>query len=200
VTLSLRNKRVRVYAYQDGGANGVVNVIYPFTGEWWASVVETSGRQTTPALQSEHIVDAVIEFGDEAVVTPNGLLKVVETGERYFVRAIVKRPASRAIQVYGERVDDAVFAGPALIVTPSQVDLPAGFAQQLTAVVYDESGDTVLNPTIAWSSSDPAIATVDSSGNVTAVANGSCVITATYAPLAVGGQCTMLVQDLFFGP
>jgi hypothetical protein len=48
----------------------------------------------------------------------------------------------------------------------------------LTATVYNEYG-AVQGDGIAWSSSDPSVATVDASGVVTAVGEGTATITAT---------------------
>ena len=46
----------------------------------------------------------------------------------------------------------------------------------LTATVYP---DDATYRDISWASSDPAIATVDADGNVTAMASGNVIITAT---------------------
>ena len=50
---------------------------------------------------------------------------------------------------------------------------------QLTATAQDASGSTLSGKTFTWSSSDQSVATVNSSGLVTAVANGSATIMAT---------------------
>ncbi|MEG2633550.1 MAG: PASTA domain-containing protein [Oscillospiraceae bacterium] len=56
-------------------------------------------------------------------------------------------------------------------VAPTAVSVAAGATTQLTATVTPSSA-------VAWSSSDPAIATVDANGLVTGVAAGSATITA----------------------
>ena len=50
---------------------------------------------------------------------------------------------------------------------------------QLTATVKDQNSAAMTGQTVTWSSSDPAVATVSSSGLVTGVGNGSATITAT---------------------
>ncbi len=58
-------------------------------------------------------------------------------------------------------------------------------AGSLSATVTEtESGDPVSGATVTWSSSNPSVATVDASGNVTLVAAGTTTITASYAGVA----------------
>jgi alpha-amylase len=52
-------------------------------------------------------------------------------------------------------------------------------ALQLTATVHDTSGATLTRQTVQWTSADTTVATVSSSGLVTAGAPGTVVITAT---------------------
>jgi len=76
---------------------------------------------------------------------------------------------------------------------PSAPDVPAsvtvaatgsttvtsGSAVQLTVTYRDTKGQTVNNPTVAWSSSDPAVASVANTGFVLAAKAGTATITAT---------------------
>src|SRR2546427_2329776 len=50
---------------------------------------------------------------------------------------------------------------------------------QLTAIPKDSAGSTLAGRTVAWTSGNSSVATVSSSGLVTAVAAGSATITAT---------------------
>ena len=54
-----------------------------------------------------------------------------------------------------------------------------GETSQLTATVKDQNGATMSGASVTWSSSSASVATVSSSGLVTAVANGTATITAT---------------------
>ena len=56
---------------------------------------------------------------------------------------------------------------------------PVGDSVDLTASVLDEQGDEVTGTTVAWSSSNTAVATVNSSGVMTAVGEGTATLTAT---------------------
>jgi YVTN family beta-propeller protein len=65
-------------------------------------------------------------------------------------------------------------------VAPASTTLVAlGETVQLTASALDANGNAIHGKPIAWSSDDQSVATVTSSGLVTAVANGSVAITAT---------------------
>ena len=65
-------------------------------------------------------------------------------------------------------------------VTPSSSTLASvGQTVQLNATARDASGNTIAGKTFTWSTSDPGVATVSSSGLVTAVAGGDATITAT---------------------
>ncbi|MGE3617407.1 MAG: Ig-like domain-containing protein, partial [Gemmatimonadales bacterium] len=83
-------------------------------------------------------------------------------------------------------VEPAVFAvvsskapTPASItVTPTPLALEEGDIVQLSAVVRDATGEVISVP-VTWTSDQPTIATVDQTGLVTAIAEGSATISAT---------------------
>lgn len=64
-------------------------------------------------------------------------------------------------------------------VVPSTATLPIGQTTQLAAIVKDSAGGSLTDRIIGWTSNAPAIATVSSSGVVTAIATGTATITAT---------------------
>lgn len=85
-------------------------------------------------------------------------------------------------------------------VSPGTTTLPSlGATQQLTATVRDGLGSTLSGKSVSWSSSAPGVASVTSSGLVTAVANGAASITASVdgksgtAAITVSQQATQLV-------
>ena len=62
----------------------------------------------------------------------------------------------------------------------SPSSLPVGYVQQFTATgTYSDSSTADITSQVIWASSDPNIATISSSGSVTAVAAGNTNITAT---------------------
>jgi hypothetical protein len=81
-----------------------------------------------------------------------------------------------------------------LAVVPSPLALTAGDAFAARAEVRDAGGSLLVGKNLAWSSDDAAVATVDSTGQVTAVANGSATITAAVAP-GITGTASVTVGD-----
>ena len=75
----------------------------------------------------------------------------------------------------------------------SAIAAPGGTLQLAAyeSVAGQYGGSTLLQVMASWSSSDTAIATVDANGVVTAVANGTAVITATAG--SATGQATVAV-------
>lgn len=64
-------------------------------------------------------------------------------------------------------------------VNPDSASIPMGGTQQFTATVTNLHGNAVPTPTVTWTSSNPAVATVDANGLATGVSPGTVTITAT---------------------
>ena len=75
--------------------------------------------------------------------------------------------------------------------------LSIGETQQLTATVTDQTGSTTSGLSVAWSSSDPSVASVSEAGLVTAVAPGAASIVAT-SGTTLGGA-SINVQITYVG-
>jgi len=78
-----------------------------------------------------------------------------------------------------------------VVVSPTSTSLFVGNTLQLAAALKDAGGNTLTGRTVTWASSTPAVATVNSSGLVTAVAAGSAMMTATSE--GVKGTATVTV-------
>lgn len=76
-------------------------------------------------------------------------------------------------------------------VSPASATVSAGGTVQLAATVTGAGGAT-LNVQVEWATLNPSVATVSSSGLVTAVAAGQVQIVATYG--GVGGSSQITVQ------
>jgi large repetitive protein len=63
-------------------------------------------------------------------------------------------------------------------VAPAAITIQAGNTQKLIAVAYDDAGNVITTAHYRWSSNNLNVAQVDSTGTVTAVADGSAVIRA----------------------
>ena len=77
-------------------------------------------------------------------------------------------------------------------VTAPITNLLIGATTQATATAIREDGSSVTNPTVAWTSSAPNVATVSNTGLVTGVAVGTATITARVS--SVNGQLTITVS------
>jgi uncharacterized protein YjdB len=76
--------------------------------------------------------------------------------------------------------------------SPSSATMAPGETTQLTATARD-AGGTVLSVGVSWATTDPAVASVSSSGLVTANANGSATIKATAG--GVSGAAAVTVES-----
>lgn len=106
-----------------------------------------------------------------ATVTGSGFVTAVANGSTTIEATIagVKGTATVTVQQ----------AAVAFAVTPEEVRLEsAGATALLTAAMRDAQGNPMPTPLVAWSTSNPAVATVNQNGVVTAQANGIATITA----------------------
>lgn len=78
-----------------------------------------------------------------------------------------------------------------LSLNKSDIDVKTGTTDTLVATIAPA---TASNQSVAWSSSNPSIATVNSSGLVTGVGSGHCTITATSSDGGFTGSCTVTVS------
>ncbi|MBQ4066698.1 MAG: Ig domain-containing protein [Clostridia bacterium] len=79
-------------------------------------------------------------------------------------------------------------------VDPATLTLTEGDSLTLTATV---APDNAANKTVIWASSDPAVATVDANGKVTAVAAGTATITATTEDGGKTATCAVTVSHSY---
>lgn len=66
-----------------------------------------------------------------------------------------------------------------IVVMPSAPSILIGGTQQLTAVDYDQNGAAMSGITLAWSSSNPSVAAISSTGLANGLAAGTAQITAS---------------------
>lgn len=80
-----------------------------------------------------------------------------------------------------------------LSIYPTSLELVKGESEQLKATVLPENAEGY---TLTWSSSDSKIATVDNSGNVTAVETGVAVITLSSGTHSTTAQVTVIGKEV----
>ena len=80
-----------------------------------------------------------------------------------------------------------------IALTPASASIPVGSSQQFTATgSYSDGSTQNITNIVAWTSSNPAVASVSSAGLASAVSAGTTLITATQA--SVSGSSTFTVQ------
>jgi uncharacterized protein YjdB len=160
---------------------------------------------------------ASIKVGEEiklkATITPDGATpmkvtwKSANTGIVTVTDGVVKGigvgTAKVAVYVYNEdgnkvaasctvTVTEPVVPVTGIALNTSSLTMAAGTTEQLTATVKP---NTATNQEVTWSSSDPSVATVDSTGKVTALTAGSTTITATTVDGGMIATCTVTVTS-----
>ncbi len=105
-------------------------------------------------------------------------------------------PATQTQRLY---IDDVVVtevptpnAVASIEVSPSSSTLAVGASTQLTATARDAAGVPLAGTSFTWSSSNPAIVSVSSSGQATALAGGAAEISASAG--GISGRATVTVS------
>ena len=107
-----------------------------------------------------------------ATVSNTGLVTALVPGSAIITAASEGKSAPSSITVSSVPVA-------AVAVTPTGSQIVVGQTTQLNAEPRDASGQPLVGRAVTWSSSDPNVASVSSTGLVTAVAPGQATITAT---------------------
>lgn len=125
---------------------------------------------------------------DPAVVTvEDGKLVAVSAGETTVIAVAESVAATMSVTVSPVPARIAI----------SETDLQfasLGEAQQLFAVALDAGGSTIPGAALAWTSQNPAVATVTDQGLVSAQGNGSTTVTVSLGDLSA--TATVVVQQV----
>jgi len=120
----------------------------------------------------------------------DGILSQNETSaERPWTLVMPPSVVSFTFQLYV--VAEVPFPNGYVDVSPAADTLAAGGTGALSATVRTAAGNAIPGQTVTWGTSNPAVATVDAAGVVTAVAPGAVTITATAG--ARSGAATLRV-------
>src|SRR5688572_22681949 len=112
------------------------------------------------------------ESQNQFVATINattGEVTAVGTGETLIMLRVEGKNATAAIRVLHPVLS--------IVATPDSFDLPLTTSRTITAQLVGPGGVALTNRLIQWSSANPSVAVVSTSGQVTAVSVGSTTIT-----------------------
>ncbi|MBV7414186.1 Ig-like domain-containing protein [Aeromonas sp. sif2433] len=110
-----------------------------------------------------------------ATVDASGLVTGVATGTATITGTLDGQSATLSVTV-----TNATLNAGGLTITVPPMTLAAGLTGQLAANgSYSDGSSVNVTPSVSWTSSDPAVATVDASGLVTGVTPGTATITGT---------------------
>ncbi len=159
-----------------------------------AEVTAGETLQLTATVLPENATDRTVTWtsSDPAVanVDATGLVTAVAAGTATITATTNDGSALTAICEV--TVNPAAILATSVSLDQSNVSLTEGMALQLTATVLP---DDATDKSVTWSSNNEAVATVDATGLVTAVAAGTATITATTSDgSALAATCAVTVN------
>jgi hypothetical protein len=125
-----------------------------------------------------------------ATVSPNGVVTGATPGQATVVASVSGTRGQMSLAVVPVPGPNAPMAD--LLVTPFNAVVTKGGTLQLVATARDALGNVLAGRQVTWSSSDPAVATVASSGLVSAVSLGSVIIEAASEGQHAGAALTII--------
>jgi uncharacterized protein YjdB len=152
------------------------------------SLVAGTTQSLTATVAPSNATHATVTWSSSApaiaTVSSEGLVTAVSAGDATVTATSADGAFTGSCAV---TVTAAVVAVTGLTVSPTSASIAATLTQQLTATVTPANA---TDPSVSWTSSNPAIATVDTHGLVTAVLPG----TATIGVKTVSGNFAAEVQ------
>ena len=144
------------------------------------AIGDTAQLSATVYANGSTITGASIKWSSDdtsvATVSTSGLVTAQGNGTATITAKATKNGGS-ASGTATVKVEEPPPPPDSVTVSPSSTTLAVGNTEQLSATVY-ANGSTITGASIKWSSDDTSVATVSTSGLVTAQGNGTATITA----------------------
>lgn len=196
-TESLRTAvTVKPYEAPAGSEKAVVSFTIP--GQAGESVINEAAHTVTvtmPAGTDLTTLTPEITVSAGASVSPaSGVEQDFTNGAAYTVTAEDGTSQTYTVSVVLESAPTVPVTGVTLDMTSITLYSNRAGSVKLTADVAPENAD---NRAVTWSSSDEAVARVDADGTVTAVADGTAVITVTTEDGGLTAACTVTVETYY---
>ena len=123
-----------------------------------------------------------------ATVSSNGVVTALTAGVSMIQATVASRAGSAALTVHSTISPVAIVS-----VALDSTSLTIGHSATASAFAKDSAGNLITGLPITWASESPAVATVSSTGTVTAITAGSATIQATVSGKA--GSASLTVGD-----
>ncbi len=163
--------------WEDGNATTTIPVTGVSVTPSNVSLTEGDSQQLTASITPENATNQNINWSSSntavAIVSANGLVTTLTPGTTTITATTVdgSYTATSSFTVTAEIINVTGINS-----TPTNTTLDIGQTQQITTTI---SPTNATNQNVNWSSSNTSIASVNNSGLVTAVAQGTTTITAT---------------------
>ena len=147
--------------------------------------VEDTGKTTIPGAavvwSSSHPQFATVDANGLVTAVSSGTTQITATSagvsQSSTVYVVIPKPAAR------------------IDLNISQATLTSvGQSLKLDALVYDIDGVAIPDAPVAWSSSHPEVAAVDTTGLVSAVGNGTTLVTATFGGITTFATIHVVIE------
>jgi uncharacterized protein YjdB len=119
-----------------------------------------------------------------ATITAQGLVTAVAPGTATITATVEGKTASTTVTISAIPIAT-------VSVSPNTATIPAATTQAFTASAYDASGNVLTGRAVAWSSSNPNVATISAQGVLTALVPGGVVVTATVEGLTASATVSI---------
>ncbi|MDX6693123.1 MAG: hypothetical protein QOF02_726 [Blastocatellia bacterium] len=178
------------------------SVVVGQTTQFTAQAFDQFGRAMTNATITFASSDTNIATVDSVTTDPaTGIATATVTGRNVGTAQITATATDGATTITSAPATLNVTPVPQVItridVTPASATINRGQNQQFTAQAFDQNNQPVSGITFTWSSSNTAVATVDSNGLAHGIGIGTATITASAADGnggTISGQATLNVQ------
>lgn len=153
------------------------------TVELTASVLDQNEQPVEGAVVTWQSSDETV-----AMVSTRGLVTAVANGTAHITARSGDVTQSIEVRVMQEPAS--------IVIEPESTTLMSiGETVQFAATVLDRNQHAVPGISVVWNSSDSSVATVTDGGLVTAIANGSVQIAATYGVISASAQVKVMIPS-----
>lgn len=188
------SSRSNIYLYQNGVREDMTLVTSVTLNKSTLSMSVGGTSTLTATVAPSNATDKTLTWTSSntsvATVTQAGKVTAVGAGT-----CTIRATANDGSGKYGScavTVSQSTVSVTGVSLDKSSTTMSAGETKQLTATVYPANA---TNKTVTWSSSDTSVATVSSSGLVTAVAAGLATITVTTSDGGYTATCGVTVRE-----